>query len=233
MSNAHIILTKVREKMRPFYKDFIASYMTKVKTFPSSIEAMINEDFRNLLIDLLGGEIVEHEIVTLCRHFAIIDKKSPMEFRENIRSMIQGEIVRGLWEDIQRTREFIHHISPDNVNFLSQEKVLKVIRGCRVPIDKAQIEQMFLVLERNEKNEIKVDDLFYFLDVKSITKAYLSPPVNPKVSFITITYYLENLSLLNFQKKNQFNFDVEDSNYIDWNKFISTINLEENLATSE
>lgn len=213
MSNAHIILSKVREKLRPMYKDFIARYMTKVKILPGSTECMSNEDFRSMLIDLLNESIVEHEIVTLCRHFAIKDKKSPYMFRENIRSMIQMEIVRGLWEDIERTREFIHHLSPNNVQHLSEEKTLKVIRGCRVPIDKMQVEQMFKVLERNEKNEISVEDLFLFLDVKSTSKAALSPPVNPK--------------------KNQFDFETEDSNFIDWNKLVASIDLEESLTTSE
>lgn len=184
MSHAMLIMTKVREKLRPVYKDFIARYMTKVKTIRVSEECMSNEDFKCMLKDLLVDAIVEHEIVTLSRFFAIREKKFPEEFREKIRSMVQGEIVRGLWEDIQRSRELIGHLSPDNTNFLPEEVVWKVIRGCRVPIDKAQAEQMMKVLQRNENGEIDVDDLFYFLDVKTASKAFLSPPVNPKVSLI-------------------------------------------------
>lgn len=181
MSHSILIMTKVREKLRPVYKDFIARYMTKVKIIQGSKECMTNEDFKRLLTDLLVNAIVEHEIVTLSRFFAIREQKFPVEFREKVRSMVQGEIVRGLWEDIQRSRELIGHLSPDNTNFLPEDVVWKVIRGCRVPIDKTQAEQMMKVLQRNDDNEIEVDDLFYFLDVKTTSKAFLSPPVNPKV----------------------------------------------------
>lgn len=183
MSHAVLITTKVREKMRPVYKDFIARFMTKVITIGNT-ECMSNEDFKTLLTDLLVNAIVEHEIVTLTRFYAIKEKRVPMDFRENIRQMVQGEIVRGLWEDTQRTRELICHLSADNTKFLPESIVWKVIRGCRVPIDKAQAEQMLKVLQRNENDEIDVEDLFYFLDVKTISKAGLCPPVNPKVKLI-------------------------------------------------
>lgn len=183
MSHPTLIMSKVREKMRPVYKDFIARYMTKVKTDEHVTECMSSDDFKCLLTDLLVNAIEEHEIVTLTRFFAIKEKKVPMDFRENIRAMVQGEISRGLWEDIQRTRELIGHLSPDNTKFLPEEIVWKVVRGCRVPIDKAQTEQMMKVLKRNDSDEIDVDDLFFFLDVKTTTKAFLVPPVNPKVSW--------------------------------------------------
>lgn len=184
MSHAALITSKVREKMRPVYKDFIARYMTKVRTVGNMVECMSNEDFKCLLTDLLVNAIVEHEIVTLTRFYAIKNKSVPMDFRENIRQMVQGEITRGLWEDIQRSRELIGHLSPDNTSFLPEQIVWKVIRGCRVPIDKAQAAQMMKVLQRNENDEIDVEDLFYFLNVKTISKAGLCPPVNPKVGRI-------------------------------------------------
>src|SRR5690349_5586814 len=111
MSHPIIILTKIREKLRPMYKEFISRYMMKVK-MSESLEFICYEDFKNLLNDLLREAIVEHEIVTLCRHFAIETKKSPRVRREEVRSIVQGKILRDLWDDLERTKEFILHFSP-------------------------------------------------------------------------------------------------------------------------
>lgn len=180
MSHPTIILTKVREKLRPIYKEFIAQNMLKVKT-KESLEFICYEDFKNLLKDLLGSAIVEHEIVTLCRHFAVETKESPRVHREEVRSIVQGEIFRDLWDDLERTKEFIRHLSPEKVDYLNEQKVLTIIRGCRIPLDIAIVRQMFEVLNHNEGGEIEVMDFLSFIDVKSC-KAPPVPPVNPKVS---------------------------------------------------
>lgn len=180
MSHPTLILTKVREKLRPMYKEFISRYMMKVKV-SESMEFICYEDFKNLLIDLLGDAIVEHEVVTLCRHFAVDTKQSPRVHREEVRSIVQGEIYRDLWDDLERTKEFIQHLSPEKVDFLSEQKILTIVRGCRVPIDIAIVRQMFEVLNRNELGEIEVKDFLNFIDLKCC-KAPPVPPVNPKVS---------------------------------------------------
>lgn len=184
MSHASIILTKVRDKLRPMYKDFIARYMTMVKVSQKAgvaCEFICYEHFKNMLKDLLGDAIVEHEIVTLCRHFAVETKSSPFSQRETIRSMVQGEIIRELWDDMERTKEFIYHLSPGSVDFLTDQQMLTVIRGCRIPLDIAIVHQVFEVLNRNENNEIEVKDFFSFIDVRSC-KAPPVPPINPKVT---------------------------------------------------
>lgn len=184
MSHPTIILTKVRDKLRPIYKDFIACCMTNVKAFQSdgmTCEFICYADFKNLLKDLLGEAIVEHEVVTLCRHFAVETKESPRKNREAVRSIVQGEIIRELWDDIERTKEFIYHLSPENFEYLSEQKMMKVVRGCRVPLDVMIVSQMFDVLNRNQCGEIEVKDFLQFVDIKSC-KAPPVPPINPKVS---------------------------------------------------
>lgn len=232
MSHAPIILTKVRDKLLPIYKDFIACYMTKVKVLQkgdSTCEFIAYEDFRDLLKGLLGDAIVEQEIVTLCRHFAVETKESPRAHRETVRSIVQGEIIRELWDDLERTKEFIYHLSPDNVDFLSAQKVLTVIRGCRIPLDIAIVRQMFEVLDRNLSDEIDVKDFLSFIDIRTC-KAQPVPPVNPKVKALDSSESIK-LNLLLFQK-NQFHFETDEGSLIDWKRFISSVNLEEDLQTS-
>lgn len=183
MSHASIILTKVRDALRPVYKEFISRYMTKVKTSDKTgtkIEFISYEDFKNFLKDLLSDAIVEHEVVTLCRYFAIETKDSMRANRETVRSIVQGEILRELWDDLERTKESIYHLSPDNICFLSDEKILTIVRGCRIPLDIMIVRQMFEVLNRNENNEIEVKDFLEFVDLKKC-KAPPVPPINPKV----------------------------------------------------
>lgn len=186
MSHASIILTKVREKLRPFYKDFIASYMTKVKILKKNnldYELLDFDDFKNLLKDLLRDAIVEHEIVTLCRFFAYEQKESPRVHREAVRSIVQGEVFRELWDDMDRTKEFIYHLSPENEEYLSDQKVFKIIRACRIPLDIEIVRQMFAVLNRNDNGDIEVKDFLNFINIKAC-KALPVPPVNPKVCYI-------------------------------------------------
>jgi hypothetical protein len=157
--------------------------MTKVKTSEkrgSTIEYICYEDFKHLLQDLLKDAIVEQEVVTLCRHFATETKDSVRAHREEIRSIVQGEILRELWDDLERTKEFIYHLSPDNISFLSDDKMLTTIRACRIPLDIMIVKQLFEVLNRNENNEIEVKDFLEFVDRKKC-KAAPVPPVNPKV----------------------------------------------------
>lgn len=214
LSHPHLILTKVKNKLAPIYKDFIACYMTKVKVYKENnvMQEFIGyEDFKTMLRELLGDEITEHEIVTLCRHFSIPTKKSPREFREMLRSIIQGEIYRELWSDIDRMREFIYHLSPNNVEYLTEKQLMRVIRGCKIPLDIAIIQQLFAVLNRNEQNEYEVADFISFIDMKQC-KAAPVPRVNPK--------------------KNQFNFEIDEGSFINWEGFIKCLNFEDELKTS-
>ncbi|CRK98354.1 CLUMA_CG011714, isoform A [Clunio marinus] len=211
LSHPTIILTKIRDRLRPIYKDFVARFMTKVKVSEKG-EFICYEDFKNFLKDLLNDEIVEHEIVTLCRYFAIeIDEDSLQSQRLNLRSIVQAEIIRELWDDMDRTKELIFHLNPDNIEYISKEKLLTVIRGCRIPLDIAIIQQMFDVLNQNECHEIKLKDFFYFIDAKSC-KAPPIPPVNPK--------------------KQEVGFAPDKGSLIDWKNFICHINLEEELRNS-
>lgn len=186
MSHPAIILTKVREALRPGYKDFIAKHMTKVKTIQKggkSVESISYEDFKNLLNELLCEAIVEHEIVTLCRHFGIDTKESPRSRRDTVRSIVQTEIFKGLWDDVERTVEFIYHLSPENTTFLSERKMMTTIRACRIPLDTMIVQELLEVLNRNECNEIEVCDFLSFVDIKKC----VAPPVdpfNPKVNFL-------------------------------------------------
>jgi len=212
-SHHGLILTKIRHKIDPIYKDFIACYMTKVRSTQAGGEFICYGDFKHLLTELLGNEIVEQEIVTLCRHFAVEPKKSPREHREQVRSIVQGEIYRELWDDMDRLKEYLYHMTPEKMDFLTDQQCMTTIRACKIPLDIAIIKQLFTVLNRNACGEIDVCDLLSFLDLKACRAAPV-PPINPKIK--------------------QFNFDTyeQEGSIIDWKQFIDAIGLEGRLQVS-
>ena len=143
-----MILSKVRDHLRSIYKDFIARYMTKVKTEKTGNgfqEIMAYPDYKNLLMELLGDDIVEQEIVTLCRHFSMQLHRDPKDHRETMRSLIHQEIYRNIWDDLVNMKEFIYHLDPEQRHYLPEKTLRTVIRGSRVPIDIALIDQLFAV----------------------------------------------------------------------------------------
>jgi hypothetical protein len=100
-----------------------------------------------MLKELLGDNIVEHEIVILCRFFSIHKKRKAEDHRELIRSVVHGEINRGLWDDMDRLKEFIYHVNPEKLKYLPEQKIWIIIRACKIPLDPAIVQQLLAVLE--------------------------------------------------------------------------------------
>ena len=88
---------------------------------------------------------MEQEIVTLCRYFAVTSKESPSTYRDLVRSIIQEFIQRELWDDMDRMKEFLYHLSPEKQDYLTEKQLLTTIRGCRIPLDITIVEQLFSV----------------------------------------------------------------------------------------
>lgn len=98
-----------------------------------------------MLTELLGDEIVEHEIVALCRFFSIHAKKKPQDNREMLRSVIHGEIGRGLWDDFENLVHFLYHVDPAKREYLEEKDIFTVIRGAKVPLDRNLVKQFMAV----------------------------------------------------------------------------------------
>lgn len=98
-----------------------------------------------MLKELLGEEIVEHEIVTLCRYFSIHTIKRPEQNREMVRSVIHCEISRGLWDDYDNLVHLLNHVDPTKHCYLPEKDILIVIRGGKVPLDRNLVKQFMAV----------------------------------------------------------------------------------------
>ncbi len=141
-------MSKIREALRPKYKNFIAKYLHKVcesKIDGKTISMICFETMRDALSDLLASNITEHEIVTVARYFSAEAAPSNVCNRDIIRSTVHWELSRNLWDDIERLEEHLYHLMGDIFGFISENILFKAIRACRLPLKPSLIQNMFSV----------------------------------------------------------------------------------------
>ncbi|XP_039295468.1 EF-hand domain-containing family member C2 isoform X2 [Nilaparvata lugens] len=128
-SNSSVIVSKLREAVRPFYKDFVAKHLIDQR-----IPILTFRQFRDAMKSVLGDCITEHEILTLARHYATEDQTDPLP-SDLLRSVIQCELKRLLFNSFERVEESFRYRDPDCTGFVSKETAYCVLRGCRLPLD--------------------------------------------------------------------------------------------------
>lgn len=157
-ANIDSILAKIQTAVRPVYKDFVAKYIRTVTTVEpkNSVDGhnkktrtfICYDTIRTALFELLRGNIVEHEIVTFIRYFSA-DRSKPNQKicnREVIRSVVQFELYRDIWNDVPRAKEYLYHLDPSIVDgFVSKKRLATIVGACKLPLKKVLMENMFKV----------------------------------------------------------------------------------------
>ncbi|GLV41435.1 EF-hand domain containing 1.1 [Carabus blaptoides fortunei] len=156
-ANINIIMDKVREKLTPIYKDFVAEHL------PKELPVISYEILRNKLCKIMGENWTEHEMITLARHFSAVCK-TERHTRSFVRQVVLTELKRFLWDDMIRFKEAFRARDITKSGYLSRKEVYSLVRGCKLPLDVYIIENMLNVLAKNEECEIEGQDLFNFLD---------------------------------------------------------------------
>ncbi|XP_055373718.1 EF-hand domain-containing family member C2-like [Condylostylus longicornis] len=211
-ADVETIVAKVREALRPTYKNFVAKYLPEVvdvSTSKDCYKCYIRSDiFRKALIELLQHHINDHEIITLCRAFNF-EKPEDKCDRELIRSIVHWEIQRDLWNDLNRVKEHICHLEPENVGYLNETKLRATIAGCRLPFSIDLTNLLIKVLKKNSEGDIEIRDFLSFINTaEHRTSSFAPQPMRkicPKLPFI------------------------ERGRFVDWKAFIDKIGLEETL----
>lgn len=69
-------------------------------------------------------------------------KNSDIKFLEcfmnnfpSFRQLIHTELIRTLWNDLDRLEEDLHNCDRGRTGFLSRDRVYITLRGCKIPID--------------------------------------------------------------------------------------------------
>lgn len=101
------------------------------------------------LRELLGNRITEHEIITFLRYFSADREQStkPQALnRTTVQAFVQMSLTNELWDDMESLKEFIYDFDRENHNgFMPPAKIRTIIKGSRVPIKDAMINDMFSV----------------------------------------------------------------------------------------
>lgn len=97
-----------------------------------------------MLIDLLGDNITDHEIVCVVRHFASERRAiGPRCNREVVRAIVHGDLNRNLWDDMDRFREHLYHLDPQQNAYIGPVCLRSAILACRLPLHPALVDNMF------------------------------------------------------------------------------------------
>lgn len=147
-SNVETIMHKVREAVRPCYKEFVSKYLDRLCNSTAAghnVSIVSFETFREAILNLLCDSITEHEIVTLVRHFSAERKLDNQCDRETIRSVVHWELNRKLWDDMARLKEHLYHLDPVTTGFMSPRELASALMACRLPLSVALVQKMFAV----------------------------------------------------------------------------------------
>lgn len=205
-------MNKIREALSKNYKDFVCSCMNDGAGDVQDSKFVGYDTMKRALDNALGDNITNHEIITVCRYFSAEQMPPSSCNKETIRAAAHLELKRSLWNAMDELKEHLFHINPLNKPFLEEIKLRSALKGCRLPFTQELIDDIMMVLNRNDCNEIEVCDFLNFLDLNCGNTADITP-VNiafelcPKIPFlhkgrmVNFKCFLEYLGLEETLKK--------------------------------
>ncbi|XP_058116379.1 EF-hand domain-containing family member C2 [Anopheles ziemanni] len=202
LSNVSKIVQKLRDALRPHYKEYVAKHMANVvqtKIDGRPVSTVTYEALRLMLIELLGDQIVDQEIVTLCRLFSAEPEQPARCDRELVRSAIHAELNRALWSDLERTKEHIYHLEPTEPQWITPHRLCTIVKACKIPLDRALVEKMLQVLTQNEKGQLSVEDFLTMLNPAAAPSKPIQP-LNIKHDVTHFTPYRVTGKLVNWDQ---------------------------------
>lgn len=104
-------------------------------------------------------------MITIARHYSSHEKKE-LHTREFVRQLIHTELIRTLWNDLDRLEEDLHNCDRARLGFLSRERVYITLRGCKIPIDLELLNSMLDHIHTNEDGKLDYNDMLRFMNVK-------------------------------------------------------------------
>ncbi|CAH1962003.1 unnamed protein product [Acanthoscelides obtectus] len=166
------IMDKVREKLRPIYKDFIK------ENLPEETPQISYDKLRAKLCRIMGEDFTEHEMVTIARAFNAVCSKERYD-KDKIRAIALTELKRYLWDDLDRLREYFLQRDATRSGKLSRKDCYTLLKACRLPFDSQLINRILDVTEKDDNCNLLYEDLLKFLD-RNYCPTRDVPPINIK-----------------------------------------------------
>ncbi|XP_017882993.1 EF-hand domain-containing family member C2-like [Ceratina calcarata] len=177
-ANAKLIMDKLREILKPVYKELVSLYAPPKSDGDDQI--LPYEKFKEMICKYAGDKIVQHELITLARHYSSHEKKE-FHTREYIRRLMHTELLRTIWDDLDRLEEDLHHWDRRRAGFITRDTLYTVLRGARIPVDVELLNSMLDHINKNEEGKLDYNDLLRFMNVK-IDPLPPAPPINVKTA---------------------------------------------------
>lgn len=188
MANIALITRKIREAVRPHYKQFVLRCKPDADLRDGT--TIPYETLKSTLLSYLPKEsLLNHEIVTLCRHFSAEQKPPPSCDRNYVRAAAQLELKRALWNNVDELTEHLSHINPTCKPYITVAQVRSTLRGCRLPFSLELVEDILKVLQRNAQGDVEVRDVLAFFDMNADPLPDIAPlniafELCPKLPFL-------------------------------------------------
>ncbi|XP_063223846.1 EF-hand domain-containing family member C2-like isoform X2 [Bacillus rossius redtenbacheri] len=173
-SNIQLILSKLKEALRPIYKEFVSSYLHSETATCGTIPFTT---FKEALKKIMCDQITDHEILTVGRRYRV---ETPREQhpRDELRSFVHTHMEKFLFKDLDRLQENLRYADACRSGFLPRATVYGLCRAARLPVDKQLLCAVLDKIDRNEAGELNYKDLMNFLDSRKCPP----PPAMPYCS---------------------------------------------------
>ncbi|CAL7948730.1 unnamed protein product [Xylocopa violacea] len=178
-ANVKLIMEKLREILKPVYEEFVQFY-SATKSTGDNFQTLPYQKFREILCKYTDDKVTEHEMITVARHYSSHEEKE-FHSREYIRQLMHTELLRTLWDDLDRLEEDLHHWDRGRTGFLKRDTLYTVLRGARIPVDLELLNSMLDHVHKNEEGKLDYNDLLKFMNVK-IDSLPPAPPINIKTA---------------------------------------------------
>ncbi|XP_060830644.1 EF-hand domain-containing family member C2-like isoform X1 [Bombus pascuorum] len=183
-ANVKLIVEKLRQTLKPVYKEFL-QLCAPAQSIDGDLRVLPYEKLREILGKYMEGKITEHEIITVARHYSSHEKKE-FHTREYIRQLMHTELLRTLWNDLDRLEEDLHHWDRGRTGFLPRDTLYTTLRAARIPVDVELLNSMLDHIRKNEEEQLDYNDVLKFINVK-VDPPPPAPPINVKEVRTTFT----------------------------------------------
>ncbi|XP_076165336.1 EF-hand domain-containing family member C2 [Ptiloglossa arizonensis] len=174
-ADVKLIMEKLRQLLKPHYKECL-QLMTSID---KNLQILPYEKFREVLFKYSNGKITEHETITIARHYSSHEKKE-FQTREYVRRLMHTELLRLLWNDLDRLEEDLHRWDRERTGFLPRDTIYTVLRGSRIPVDVELLHSTLDHIHKNEEEKLDYNDLLRFMNIK-VDPLPPAPPINIKM----------------------------------------------------
>ncbi|KAJ8030955.1 EF-hand domain-containing family member C2 [Holothuria leucospilota] len=129
---------------------------------PQSTGMVAYDQFRNLLVQLGGSNLSEHEVMTLARYYSNTqDNKLDLQ---TLVAIVQDQLKKANFENFVNLADGLAHRDTDNSGFLNVEHVRSTCNAFRVPLPTDLLRTLLDKMEKNEEGCINYNQFVAYLN---------------------------------------------------------------------